>query len=257
MTTPDLFDCVQAPAPRYLLRLAVLRRLFTQYLQGAGKRFLEIGPGMGDVSLFLSRHPAMGGGVVIDLAEKAVNITRARLDGVSGVDVRRSDLGGLGIESFDYVFSFEVLEHITEDLAFMREVHRHVNPGGLWFISVPAYMHKWQAQDEASGHVRRYEVDEMVGKLGRAGFDVLELVDYAFPLASLMRPARELFYRRKEGPATQAEALTLESGTERRLFGPGNTRLLLGLLWPFRVLQRLFSRFHLGDGLIVVARRHA
>lgn len=257
MTTPDLFDCVHAPAPRYLLRLSVLRRLFSQYLQGAGKRFLEIGPGMGDVSVFLSRHPAMAGGIVIDRADKAVAVTRGRLVGVEGVEVRCSDLDGLGVDNFDYVFSFEVLEHIEEDVVFMRAVGRQMKPGGLWFISVPAYMRKWQAQDEASGHVRRYEVDELSDKLVSAGFEVLELVDYAFPLASLMRPARELFYRKKGGAVVPAEELTLESGTERRLFGPGKTRLLMCLLLPFLVLQRIFSRLHRGDGLVVVARRHA
>lgn len=256
MTTPDLYDCVQIPAPRYLLRLAVLRRLFRKYLNGAGKHFLEIGPGMGDVSVYLGKLPCVSGGMVLDRAEKAVSITRERLSGVGNIEVKCADLGELGTASFDYVCSFEVLEHIEDDVGFMRTVYSHMNPGGLWFISVPAYMRKWQMQDLASGHLRRYEVDELDRKLRQAGFDVEQIIDYGFPLTSLMRPFRERYYRPGEVEEESLDERTLRSGTEGRLFRTGQARWMRLMVWPFMVLQRLFAPLHWGDGIVAVARRN-
>jgi len=251
---PNLFACVLAPAPRYLLRLWILAGLFHRHLKGASHSFLEIGPGNGDVSVYLAGHPAISGGMVIDRSAKSVEMLRARLRDKPAVAIACADVRELGIESFDYVCSFEVLEHIEDDLGFMREVRRRMKPGAYWFISVPAYMSKWQRQDEFSGHVRRYEAAELRGKLAEAGLEVLELIDYGFPLTTLMHPFRERFYQEDDTRSNLEK--TLASGTEKRLFGAMNTRLLLLLLLPFILLQYLFGWLRQGDGFIVVARRH-
>ncbi len=57
--------------------------------------------------------------------------------------------------SIDLVVAFDVLEHILDDAAALREVERVLRPGGCLLVTVPADMDLWSAHDEAVGHVRR------------------------------------------------------------------------------------------------------
>src|SRR5574344_353646 len=40
-------------------------------------------------------------------------------------------------ESFDYVISFQVIEHIKDDACFVSEVHRVLRKGGKFIVSTP------------------------------------------------------------------------------------------------------------------------
>lgn len=246
---------IAAPAPRYMLRLVLLEKLFRRYIQGDNKRFLEIGPGLGDVSSWLMQHPSISAGLAIEQAEKAAQIVRTRMQDDGRFTVRCENIQDTATGRFDYVLSFEVLEHIEDDETFINMLADRIVPSGYWFISVPAYMRKWQKQDEFSGHIRRYEKDEITAKLNNAGLDVVTLVDYGFPLTSLMRPFRDRYY--KDDDAGSNLEKTLDSGTENRAFGRIDPRIMYILLLPFMVLQALFAPFNLGDGFVVVARKRA
>ena len=39
--------------------------------------------------------------------------------------------------SFDFVISFQVIEHIRRDVDFVREVHRVLRPGGQFIVTTP------------------------------------------------------------------------------------------------------------------------
>jgi len=73
---------------------------------------------------------------------------------------------------FGAVLAFEVLEHVAEDDALFAEIARVLRPGGLFVLSTPIRMSLWSALDEACGHFRRYEVDELFGKLRTYGFRI-------------------------------------------------------------------------------------
>ncbi len=250
----SLYSYVSAPAPRYLLRIAILSRLFNKYLKGTDKAFLEIGPGRGDVACYLAQHPSFARGMIVDRSSDAAAFVRQRITEQSHVKVVSGDaLTVVENETFDVIASFEILEHIENDEAFMISVHRMLQNDGLWFISVPAYMRKWQRQDQWAGHVRRYEEQEIRNKLSAAGFHVEKLRDYGFPLTSLMKPIRQYYYR-KSDDQTQLDK-TLKSGIDRPLFSGRKPWLMLILLSPFIVLQTWFSWLRMGDGFIVVARK--
>ncbi|MFG1877556.1 class I SAM-dependent methyltransferase [Sphaerisporangium sp. NPDC049003] len=81
--------------------------------------------------------------------------------------------------SFDRVIAAEVLEHIPDDMAAMRELHRVLKPGGRAAITVPSFLPEricW-ALSEAyhtapGGHVRIYTLAELSAKLKATGFSV-------------------------------------------------------------------------------------
>ena len=58
--------------------------------------------------------------------------------------------------TFDLVVMSEVLEHVPDDRASVREVVRIVKPGGLIVCTVPAHMWLWSSHDDFNQHQRRY-----------------------------------------------------------------------------------------------------
>ena len=57
---------------------------------------------------------------------------------------------------YDAVFLLDVIEHIDDDLAFLRAALRHLRSGGLVVINVPASMLLFSDYDRVAGHLRRY-----------------------------------------------------------------------------------------------------
>jgi SAM-dependent methyltransferase len=51
---------------------------------------------------------------------------------------------------------FDVLEHIPDDIGFLRQIHSLMKPGGRIYITVPAYQWLWSHEDSNAGHARRY-----------------------------------------------------------------------------------------------------
>lgn len=67
-------------------------------------------------------------------------------------------LEGIADNSFDTVVSFQVIEHIKDDLAFLKEIHRVLKPGGKAIISTP---NKKMSLSRNPWHVREYFAPEL------------------------------------------------------------------------------------------------
>lgn len=74
---------------------------------------------------------------------------------------------------FVQVLLLDVLEHIEDDMCFLRLLHRKIRENGTALITVPAYMHLWSSEDDYAGHYRRYTERELRNKAEEAGFKVL------------------------------------------------------------------------------------
>ena len=73
-------------------------------------------------------------------------------------------------ESFDYVVSFQVIEHIEKDVDFVREVNRVLRPGGKFIVSTP---NAPMSLTRNPWHVREYNADELELLL-KPGFSSVE-----------------------------------------------------------------------------------
>jgi SAM-dependent methyltransferase len=78
----------------------------------------------------------------------------------------------LGDERFDLVYSFNVLEHIADDLGALRDLRRISAPGGTLVLYVPAFQLLYSAMDRKIGHLRRYRRRQLVSAVERAGYRV-------------------------------------------------------------------------------------
>lgn len=122
-------------------------------------RVLEIGPGLRPTA-------PVRRSFFVDTSEGAA----AGLGRAGGRSLRGGD-GALPFRDgmFQAALALEVLEHVEEDRRLLAEVARVLRPGGVAVVSVPLYMSRWSATDEACAHVRRYEPEELFAKLRQAG----------------------------------------------------------------------------------------
>jgi SAM-dependent methyltransferase len=88
------------------------------------------------------------------------------------------------------LISMCVIEHLDDDLGALREYHRVLRPGGVIFVSVPAYQWLWGRHDELAAHRRRYSARQLLAVMDRAGFAVdrhTYLFSFLVPPAFVMR----------------------------------------------------------------------
>ncbi|CAN5632961.1 hypothetical protein BH10ACT3_BH10ACT3_13180 [soil metagenome] len=104
----------------------------------AGKRVLEIGCQNGAWLISLARAGADPVGIDTEGNAVRAATVRGRCWDVA-IDPRIGDACGLDFESntFDIVASNDVIEHVPDKVAMVREVMRVLRPGGLAVISAP------------------------------------------------------------------------------------------------------------------------
>lgn len=174
------------------------------------RRLLDIGCASG---LFLESMQSLPGWQVegVELDEATARATSARL----GVSVFAGPLEYATFDdhSFDAVTLWDVLEHLHDPLASLREIRRVLKPGGVLFARVPngaSYVAKlcgkyWSGYD-LPRHMTIFTPRTLARMLCAAGFCQL-LVRY--PSGSYLAALHSLRFALDDGrmPAQQAEAL--------------------------------------------------
>jgi len=116
---------------------------------------------------------------------KYVNVAKSRLTCVEIDDKLRSNLAADGFSvakgldefastSFSGAFSMNCLEHITDDVSTLKELHRVLLPGAPLVMYVPAFPVLYTSMDARVGHVRRYRRRELLEKFNTSGFSVMQ-----------------------------------------------------------------------------------
>lgn len=102
----------------------------------AGKQTLDVGCGAGLLVEPMARMGAQATGV--DAAPENIAAARAHAQG-QGLDIRyyAGELASLPPQQFDLVTSMEVIEHVTDPAAFVRELAARLAPNGLMILSTP------------------------------------------------------------------------------------------------------------------------
>jgi SAM-dependent methyltransferase len=231
------------------------------------RTFLDAGCGAGGVSKLLCGLGLSGSG--IDFAPAAVSATArlmAREVQAGRYAVECGDiLNGQPARAVDLVVSCMVMEHVADDLAFVRELKRQAAPGGCVAIMVPGRMDAWSFEDETAGHLRRYEADGLRELLLAAGLRDVEVWSVAVPVANLtLRLGARLVQRSSEAAKLgldqrrRTEASGLRQIAWKTAF-PAPFALLLNrwTLWPLLVLQRRFYGSRRGVTLLAFGSRAA
>jgi len=136
-------------------------------------RILDVGCGTG---ANLMRLADFGDAEGVDISPDALKFCRER--GLNNVKLGAAESLPYEDHEFDLVTSFDVVEHMDDDVAGLREMRRVLRPGGRVLLFVPTFMFLWGVQDEVSNHRRRYRLNELREVVTAAGFEV-ERTTYA------------------------------------------------------------------------------
>jgi len=204
------------PSPTYLLRRNRILHFLEPLPQG---HLLEIGCGAGALLYDLS---CMGFLVeAFEISSSALELAHYINKSIPHITIHRN-IQSDWVMKFNYILSFEVLEHIEDDLSALKIWNSWLRPDGFLFISVPAHPKKWHADDEWAGPFRRYERKNLKILLEQGGFEIVRMECYGFPLANIIKPIRALYHAKQLNCRLHREkynqrAYTDLSGVERTL----------------------------------------
>jgi len=159
-------------APRYN---AWLGRKLRHHL---GKRVLEIGAGIGTITREIAEGPELVIALEADAfyAQRLRNLFRgSSVVRVLHAAVEATDWKGLAGERLDTVMLSNVLEHIKDDHAAIRNFRSVIPEGGALVALVPALQGLYGSIDEAIGHFRRYDPSTLRNVIESNGFELQSL----------------------------------------------------------------------------------
>lgn len=156
-------------------------------LVGRGKRVLDVGCWTGDLGRVLVERGSEVSGLEID--EDAADKARAVLESVVVADLDTSPLSGHFPEgSFDTIVFADVLEHLRDPVAVLKEAARLLTPDGRVVISIPNITHgsvrlallqgRWSYTETGlldATHIRFFSRAGVLAMFAEAGYVVEDL----------------------------------------------------------------------------------
>jgi len=137
-----------------------------------GRDILEIGSGIGNMTKYFVGHGRVTASDISPFCLRELQRTFSENDRVKvrTLDISRNSYPE--IEIYDTIVCLNVLEHIQDDVEALRNMHKLLRPGGRLLLYVPANPRLYCEIDRGVGHHRRYLMDELTGKMSKAGFKV-------------------------------------------------------------------------------------
>lgn len=211
----------------YRGRRAVLDAVLDGLDLAPGTRILDAGCGSGRNMVELARRGTVTG---LELAPASLQAARAR-DAGAVVPGSLDEPLPFDDDAFDLAVALDVLEHVEDDRAALRELRRVLAPGGLLLVTVPQYGWLWGEHDVLSHHHRRYTRPMLLGRAAAAGLHAERVTSFNTallgPIALARRAQRALdrkqpssdLGRTPQGPVNAALERVLRG--EARLIGRG------------------------------------
>lgn len=228
----------------YVGKRKIVRRWIDRYLKLKPDDLLvDAGMGTGTWLVEMSNQCRVLG---IDDYQESLDIAIPRLEKVGG-KVLKSTLDHVDLPDgvASVVTLMDVIEHLDDDAAAVREMVRITSSGGLIIITVPALMSLWSDWDTILHHRRRYTKAKLQMLFDLEKVEVLHCTYFnslVLPLVFLVRFWRKWFPVR--GGQIRAE--------ERIPPWPFNDILRITMVWP---AVRGWFRPPAGVSLIAVLRR--
>jgi 2-polyprenyl-3-methyl-5-hydroxy-6-metoxy-1,4-benzoquinol methylase len=133
-----------------------------------GKVFFDIGGGNGVVT----KHLQENGFEAILVEPSGDGIKNAKIRGVKHLVNGTLESSNFKKGTIPNIGVFDVVEHIEKDDLFLGDIYDYLIPGGVLFITVPAYNWLWSEDDDFAGHYRRYNLMGICKQLKEIGFEV-------------------------------------------------------------------------------------
>ena len=237
--------------PRFLLRKNMVGQII-KHENLKGKKCLEIGYGSGEMLRYFSKKGAIMYGY--DFSDEAFLMATERTKDLKNIYLLKS-LNELNSIKFDYIFSFEVLEHIKDDTATIIYWTQILNNDGKILLSVPSKSVKFNKLDQYVGHYRKYNSQDIKQIFENNNMKIIILWHYGFPFSNIVEKIRAYSIRNKDFSSVEKEELSKVSFKSYASF-------VLPLfsndifLFPLYVIQRLFKNFSWGSGILCLCEKN-
>jgi SAM-dependent methyltransferase len=208
-------------------------RLLMRALKRAGgpvQCALEIGCGHGVARDMMERDcdfPVDG----CDLNRTALEMAKPGKGRLFVYDIFDQDPSMLG--HYDAVFLLDVIEHIQDDTSFLVAAMRHLRPGGLLVVNVPASRLLFSDYDRAAGHVRRYTQGSVARLLRSCGVEALAIQPWGLLMVPLLFARKALLRRGKTTGAIRVGFMPPNAISRVLLHGMKNIETALPFRMPF------------------------
>jgi len=239
-----------ALAPGTILQLMYIRERISSLPAG---RFIEIGPGSGEISnllLHLGWH-----GESFDLNENVVNALKVRFkDALNDgrytphcQDYLTHDI----TQEADLIISSLVLEHLdtNSERFFVTKSLNALSHRGKFICIVPASPAHWGIEDDIAGHYRRYTRDDVRSLFDATGGHLQHIAGLTYPISNFLLPISNYAVKLGESwklklPAIEQTKLSGARDVPLKTSFPAVARLILNekMLWPLHLLQKMFSK---------------
>lgn len=175
--TYAIMDEVESSHWWFVGRRAILETFLKQMIQNLrseipNPKILDVGCGTGANIEMLSQFGEAEG---VDVSDDALAFCRRK-----GLKVQKGLAETLPFrdETFELTTALDVIEHLDDDIAGLREMFRVTRSGGYSLFFVPAFMWLWGVQDDISHHRIRYTRKQITERIEKAGYKV-ERATYA------------------------------------------------------------------------------
>jgi SAM-dependent methyltransferase len=161
-------------AGRRLILESFLEQIFQKSkIKNQKSKILDVGCGTGANLEMLAKFGEASG---VDVSHDALEFCRKR--GLTSVKHGLAESLPFADAEFDLVTALDVVEHLDDDVAGLKEMRRVLKKDGRALIFVPAFMFLWGVQDDVSNHRIRYTKKQITERLRQAGFEI-ERATYA------------------------------------------------------------------------------
>jgi SAM-dependent methyltransferase len=133
----------------------------------------------------------------------------------------------------DLVLLMDVIEHVNDDVALLREYAHKVTHGSRFFITVPAFNFLWCDHDDFLEHKRRYSLNQLESVVRKADLNIIRggyIFSVILPIVIPLRFMRKIVSEKK----LASSQLTRHHPATNRFL-----KFLCNLELPFRKYNRI------------------
>jgi SAM-dependent methyltransferase len=207
-------------------------------------KIYDVGGGNGYVSLYLKKQ-----GFDMILIEPGIHGAKNALKrGLNPVICATLQQTGFEHGTLPAIAIFDVLEHIEDDISFLKEFYNYLENEGKLYLTVPAYNFLWSSVDDESGHFRRYNTKQLKQTLSKAGFQV-EYSTYFFSFLPI-----PIYLFRKIPSILGIKRKDIEKEAEKEHKAGVFSKLIDWYMqWELKKIKRSSIKF--GGSCLVVAKK--
>lgn len=237
-------------APGTLLQLMYLNERLREITPG---RFIEVGPGSGEITRLLLDLGWKG--CSYDIDGNTISALRSRFSAESAENRYRpinEDYLTCSVseEKVDLVISCMVMEHLSDEAQFtyMQKSKECLKKNGLMIGLVPASPSHWGVEDDIAGHLRRYTRKSLKNLIDDSQWRLLHIAGLTYPISNWLLPISNFLVNRSEKSKLSLSTLerTKQSGRRTVKFKTHFPAILAKFLnrytlYPLHILQKIFT----------------